>query len=194
LNLGLSHVWPGSVRWTGDRFVAQGIANKQPMLLSGLISRFTNNIPCEMTVCYSNTLGIARYRIAYEYHSLKPPLFPSRISMLLQTGGREIEYRSYEVRSLKRATRPMQEISFSPEAIQHVNDLPVKYLTNGSVFIRLPSGRLLEAGGVPAKLSLTAQDHYSNRYFYASALFLSAIFVFFAVRTHSNQPTESLNP
>jgi len=190
LNLGLSHIWPGSVRWQDDQFSAQGIADKQPIYVLGSISRRTNGIPCELTVAYSNQMNVAHYRIAYEYAPEVQPLFPARISLFFQHRGSEIEFRSYEVLSITRASGPMARELFSPDRFLGFKSAPSRYLTNDSIYMQLPSGRMLETPAVPAKLALNRADYFKNRYFYAATLFVAAFFFVLMIRTNSSQHQE----
>ena len=66
-------------------------------------SRLTNGIPSELSVLYSNDMGVARYRIAYAYHHYAPPFLPDRVTLFFQAPEKEIEYRTYEILSLRAA-------------------------------------------------------------------------------------------
>jgi hypothetical protein len=189
LNLGLSHLWPGTVHWDGDRFTARGIADKKAIYLTGVLSSSSNGLPCELKVAYSNDMNVAHYRIAYEYTPEIQLPFPGRIRLFFQNRGSEIEFRSYELLSLTRAQTPMPRESFAPEALTQTapKSGPMRYLTNGSIYIRLPSGQMLETPAASAKLSLGREDYHRNRYFYAATALVGASFVFLIVRTNGSK-------
>lgn len=183
LNLGLSHLFPGSVRWDGERFQAQGLADKKPLYVLGEITGYTNGIPCELRVAYSNQLSVAHYRLAYEYQERISPTFPSAIRLYLQTRGREIEYRSYEVLEVKLAKAPMPESWFAPSALMDGTTMELRYFTNDSIYVPLPSGRMLETPSGPApRLALSREDYFRNRYYYLAGGCLTAFFGLLAFR------------
>jgi hypothetical protein len=193
LNLGLSHLWPGTVHWTGDAFRAQGIADRKPIFVSGRITRLTNDMPCELRVQYSNDVGVAAYRIAYGYARHEPPHFPSSMTLYLQHGGKEIEYRAYEILSLTPARAPLAEALFSPERFLRENRLQRRYYTNDSVYLALPSGRMIETRASSASLSLSRRDIYRNRYFYMVMALVTVMFFVLAFRAWAcnNTTTQS---
>jgi hypothetical protein len=176
MNLGISHIKPGSVRWIGDRFSAQGLADKQPMSVTGRISRLTNGVPCELDVRYSNTMAVVDYRLSYEYASSAPSGYPKRVSLVVKHGSKETEYRSYELISVKAGNRPMPETHFDPDHLRDNRSIQLRLLTNDSIFLRLPTGKLLESRASLPNAKLTQAEYYRNRYFYLSMSLVTLVF------------------
>jgi hypothetical protein len=189
INLGLSHLSPGAVRWDGDKFSATGIADKKPMFVTGEIGGLTNGIPCELRVQYSNDMGLAQYRLAYQYDTFRPPFYPTRIKLLFQHRGKEIEYRTYDILSVTAAPAPLPEALFTPERTFHGNQTQFRFYTNDSIYTRLPSGKLLETPASFPKLTLTREEYYRNRYIYALAVLMTAGFLRLAVKPGAVEPT-----
>lgn len=187
LNLGLSHLWPGSVRWEGTRFRALGLADKKPMDVSGEILRWSNGIPCEMSALYSNDMGIARYRLAYEYAPHATVLFPARIRLFLSAAGREVEYRCYDILSLSLARGPLTEEHFRAVQLAGPGGVSVRYLTNDSIYARLPSGTMLETAGAPVRLHWSGDQYYRHRYFYVLVGLVSVFFAVLMIRMRVNE-------
>jgi hypothetical protein len=183
LNLGVSHLWPGSIQWEGDRFIGRGIADKRAMHVFGEISQRTNGLPCELSVTYSNSTGLARYRIAYAYDRRTRPFFPSRISLFFRGPEKEVEFRTYEVLSLRLAQTRLPDSWFSPDSLVRSHAMSVRYFTNNSVYARLPSGLWLESRGPTPRTSFTRQDYYRNRYFYVFLVGLSGLFLGLAIKS-----------
>ena len=191
LNLGLSHLWPGTVHWDGDRFHAQGIADKKPMFVSGQISRLNPyGVPTELTVTYSNNMGLAHYRIVYDYERYRPPFYPSRVSLRWQAPAREIEYRTYDIIEVTASTQPLPDDHFLAAALIRENRMALQYFTNDSVYVQLPSGRMLESPNGSPKLTLTGADYARNRYFYLAAALVTTAFLGLALKPqpHSTEP------
>ena len=168
INLGLSHLKPGSVRWDQDRFSATGLADKKPMTVTGSISHLSNGIPCELSVRYSNSTAVVDYRLAYEYDERRTSFYPRRVSLFVKHGARETEYRRYEILSLKTSRHALPETYFDPDGRLRSPSVRLQLLTNDSIYIRLPSGKLIEGQVAIPHSSLSRAEHYRNRYFYMS--------------------------
>lgn len=193
LNLGLSHLWPGTVRWEADRFNAWGIADKKPLRVCGEITQLSNGMPTELRVTYSNNMGIAWYRIVYDYRNRDFWPYPNRVTSYWKAPQREIEYRAYEITELRLARRPLPDEVFRPTEIGE-NPSRVRYFTNNSVYIRLPSGRMLEAPGAGPKLALTRADYYRNRYFYVASTAVTVAFVALGIKLKPGQSNQGGKP
>ena len=169
LNLGLNHLTPGAVRWDGDNFSAVGSADQKPMFVRGKITGWTNRIPNELQVQYSNDMGVANYRLKYEYARYEPPFFPSSITSYFQRQGREVEYRAYHILSIRTTNSPLPRAAFDPERYMETHGMRLRLMTNGTLYTQLPSGALIETPGALPKLKLTPQNYYANRYYYLAA-------------------------
>jgi hypothetical protein len=177
LNLGISHISPGSVRWDGNKFSVRGLADKQPMSVMGAISGLTNGIPCELTVRYSNAMAVVEYRLAYTYENYSPPGYPKRVSLFVKHGLKETEYRSYEILSVKTGSRSLPETHFDPDDLLQTKSMQLRFLTNDSIYLQLPTGKLLESRASMPNSRLTGADYYRNRYFYFSMSLVTVVFV-----------------
>jgi len=167
LNLGLSHLLPGSVRWDGDHFHATGSADKKRIHISGEISDYSNGVPTGLRVQYSNDMGVANYRIAYTYASARLGDFPETIRILFNYKGREIEYRTYTILKRTVGKAPLPDRLFDAFSYVPRSESTVRLSTNDSLYVVMPSGRLLETPSAAApKVRLTKNDFYRNRYIY----------------------------
>jgi hypothetical protein len=146
------------------------------MTVSGRISQVTNGMPSQMQVLYSNNMGVARYRLSYEYQPQPSPFFPSRITLYLQQRGQEIEYRQYDILSLKRGTSPLSLDIFSPAKLLEANRMALRFYTNDAIYAALPSGRLLQTPAAAPRLALGREDYYRNRYFYLALTVITLSF------------------
>jgi hypothetical protein len=109
------------------------------------------------------------------------------VTLYLQHSGREVEYRSYEILAVQPAADQMAETEFSPEQFLRENHLQRRYFTNNSLFVKLPTGKMLETRAGLIKLSLTDRDMYRNRYFYAVMALVTAFFISLRFRLKTNQ-------
>ena len=193
LNLGLSHLLAGSVKWDGDRFQAVGSADKKRISITGEISDYVGGVPAALRVQYSNDMGVARYRIAYTYATAKLGDFPETITIFFDNKGREIEYRAYAI--LKRTVsvgRPPEGL-FDPYSYVPRAQTTVRLSTNDSFYVVTPSGRLFETpSGASPKLRLTQNDYYRNRYVYALMAALTIAFSVLFVK-HANSSKTNHN-
>jgi hypothetical protein len=174
LNLGMSHLLPGSVRWEGDHFYGMGSADRKPMHISGEISDYTNGVPSGLRVQYSNDMGVANYRIAYNYDFDRLQEFPETIRILFNSKGREIEYRAYTILKRTVGKVPLPVGLFDPFSYVSQSETMTRLSTNDSFYVVMPSGRLLETpSAAMPKLRLTQNDFYRNRYIYVLMMTLT---------------------
>lgn len=183
LNLGINHLAPGSVRWEGDQFSALGSADQKPMFVRGQITGWTNRIPCELQVQYSNDMGVANYRLTYRYEPYAPPYFPTSITSYFQRAGQEVEYRAYRILSVTVTNRPFTRDLIDPERFIESHGMRLRWMTNGTLYSKLPSGALIETPGAMPKTKLTLQDYYANRYYYLAVLLTTVGFIALAAKT-----------
>jgi hypothetical protein len=134
-----------------------------------------------MFVEYFNETGIARYRILYDYRSYQRPFYPSRIRINFLYKNREIEYASYAIESVSIANRPLPRSRFDPAPFIEANRLEVRYFTNGNIYSKLPSGRLIETPGTAPKTKLSARDYRSNAYYYLAVMAATSFFLLLAL-------------
>ena len=184
INLGLNHLMPGSVVWEGENFSAVGSADQKPMFIWGRISVISNHVPTEMQVHYSNDMGIANYRISYQYSEYQPPYYPSRISTYFQHNRKETECDN-RILSVAATNTPLPRAAFEPLSYLTSNHMSLRVLTNNSIYTQLPSGRLVETPGATPKMHLTPTDYYANRYYYLAVIIISTGFLYLAVRRSS---------
>jgi len=193
LNLGISHLTPGSIRWEGDTFHAVSTADKKPIHIRGEISGLTNGIPIEMKVQYSNDVSVANYRMTYAYESYRPPYYPTRITAHFINRDKEIEYRAYSILSLATSPNPLPQSRFGPEPFLLANAMPTFYLTNDSIFFKLPSGQLIETPATIPKLRLSGSDFFKNRYYYFAAASVTLWFLALVLRTKAQTEKTSFD-
>jgi hypothetical protein len=197
LTLGVAHMYPGMARWTGDAFAVVSMADKKPMWIRGRLAAFSNDIPVELRVQYSNDMGVADYRIAYDYAAYRAPWYPSRIASHFVRGDQEVLLGEWHLLSLATAPGPLPESHFNPLATSLADSGRLLYLTNDSIYSRLPSGQFLETPyGAPA-VQLASKDYHRNRYFYAAAGAWTIALLALGWRTqqsakHKHQPKEDL--
>ena len=105
------------------------------------------------------------------------------MTLFVRHGEKDIEYRAYEVLSVKTSTRPKPETHFDPDGLLRSSSMHLRYLTNDSVYLRLPSGKLLLSGGSSLNVRLSNADYYRNRYFYLCMGLMAVVFFRAALRT-----------
>ena len=182
LNLGISHLTPGMIQWESNHFSVLTTADKKPMVVRGAITGFSNDIPCELSVQYSNNMGTANYRIAYDYEHYASPYYPCHITAFFRFQGKEVPYRAYTLISVRTAEKPLPESDYDLRSYFPANDQPLLYLTNESVYVKLPSGRLLESPSSVPRLKLTRDDYRKNRPYYVAAASVSLCFLALTIR------------
>jgi hypothetical protein len=170
LNLGISHISPGSVLWEGSSFSLVTMADKKPNWIRGDITGFTNGVPNELRVQYSNDMGSARYRIAYDYADYRAPYYPSRIRAHFVRDGKEIVYSEFNILSLAVADQTLSEAHFNLSSVMLADGRSLLYLTNDTLYGRSRSGELVEAPAGVAFLRLSRREYYRNRYYYLAAM------------------------
>jgi hypothetical protein len=168
LTLGISHIYPGMISWEDDRFTVVTMADRKPNWIRGRITGFSNGVPSELKVQYSNDMGVANYRITYDYADEWAAGYPSRIAAHFVNGEREILYSELFILSVKISQAALPEDHFSLASTVMAPDRML-YLTNDSVYARLPSGRLIEAPGVTRRSRFDPGGYHRNRYYYAAA-------------------------
>ena len=131
---------------------------------------------------------------AYEYNGYEPPYYPARTRLLFKGRGSEIECRAYEVLSVKASSRVLPENLFSPDQFLRENSIPLRYLTNGSIYQRLPSGQLLKTPGASPKLALSKRDYYENRYAYLAMALVSTLFLCLGLRSSAHERSKKGKP
>jgi len=192
INLGLSHLLPGSVRWDGLRFQATGSADKKPIQVLGEISAFTQGIPSELRVLYTNAQVQARYRIAYSYSRIEPPWYPDSITLYFILGDREVEYRTYRILSVQTSSEPLPASHFDPNSYLPPRQTQISLATNDSTYLVLPDGSLLETpSGVSPRTQLSPSDYYRNRYAYVTMAAISIAFAVFIMRSLKRNQVEA---
>lgn len=183
LNLGLSHLTPGTLRWERDRFSLTTMGDKKPLFIRGAISGLTNGIPSELRVQYSNDVGIANYRIAYSYDAYRAPWFPSQIDTYFLQSGKEILYSRYRILKAITAKDPMPENQFVPARWLTRDFQALLYLTNNSTYAQLPSGQFVEVPTAIPTFHLTSKDYLKSRFYYACAVSWTFLFLVLGLRT-----------
>jgi hypothetical protein len=177
LTFGISHIYPGQLRWEGDSFTGCSMADKKPIWIRGRISGFTNAVPNELRVQYSNDMGHAEYRVQYDYAAEAPAGYPSRISNYLVGGNKELLYSVLTVLSIRTTNRSLAESHFRPSAELGPGKPSWLYLTNDAIYSSLPSGGLIEAQVSRPSFRLSGRECYKNRYYYlGAALWTVALF------------------
>lgn len=187
LNLGISHLQPGMIRWEGNQFKVVTTADKKAMYIRGDVSGFSNNIPCELTVQYSNDMGVANYRIEYHYDTYAPPYYPSRITSYFRYHGKEICYRACQLLSIQTAPKALPESSFDPSPYILASRRALLYLTNDSIYFKLPSGKLIESPSSVPKLKLSSVDYRKNIGYYLAAATVTLLFLGLTAREWIHQ-------
>jgi hypothetical protein len=189
INLGISHLYPGMVRWNGDTFDAVSMADKKPIWIRGRISRICRGVPEEIKVQYSNDMGMAEYRIAYEYHGYRAPWYPDRIASHLLRGKTEILYSDFAILSVAAASAPLNQSHFEIASSRQEMEDSLLYLTNNSIYAKLASGRFIETpAAIPAR-KLSVADYYRNRFYYAAVTIWTFAILVLGFRTWQQNRT-----
>ncbi len=171
ITLGISHLLPGQVEWEGDQFRAVGIADRKAVDISGEILSLSDSRPDKLAVRYASDVGAADYVIHYSYENPDILPFPNRIENVFHYQGKEILYREYEISDVSLGTESLPKSMFTPELITQMENSTTHVATNGTFYLKLDGGQLLEVpSGVAPKTKLSKGDYWQNRYVYAFLL------------------------
>jgi hypothetical protein len=169
-----------------------GVADRRAIQIQGQITGYTNDIPSEMVVEYSNESGSARYRLLYDYAIYSAPFYPSRIRVNLLRENREVEYQSYSIQSVSTADKPLPRSYFDPAPFIEANHLQLQYFTNENLYFALPSGKIIETFGSNPRVKFTRADYQLNRYYYIAVFATAACFIALWFRgTRSEKQTKT---
>jgi hypothetical protein len=144
LNLGVQHLEPAKIRWTGNRFAASSPAapGVEAFDVTGELIAGSNGLPSSMNLIYKwqghQASWITRYR--YE-RPLELSFLPNRIEQYW-TGHGGVELGEYEILDLKVESVPLLAEAFSFQPFRVANHWQVRLFTNKASYEVLPSGEL----------------------------------------------------
>ena len=166
LNLGIQHLPPGSIHWSGTNFSVRSPVFKglEVFEIEGNLL-ISNGVPAVMTVLYRWNGREASWINYYSYdRPLTLPFLPSRVKQYW-VGHGGIELGEYEILQVKTASRPLSESEFNPERYAEANHWETHVYTNQVIYAVGVIGRAevfeVPIAGRPydGSRSRTSEDH-----------------------------------
>jgi hypothetical protein len=144
LGLGVQHLPPGLIHWTGNHFSAHSPTFKglETFDITGDLFAAPNGLPESMKLQYTWNGRTAIWTNHYIYErQLSLPFLPNRIEQYW-TGHGGIELGEYEILEIRTAREPLAEKAFDPTPFIKANRWETRVYTNGLIYSLQRSGAL----------------------------------------------------
>jgi hypothetical protein len=145
LNMGIWLLPPGSIRWEGDRFRTRA-ETVETVVVEGQLS-VSNDLPDQLRIKIKGSSSVVNYLVRYDFDSsLAMRCVPSRIRTFQLLGTDEVEAGEIRVLQVRSPQTSFARKDIDPENLYSANGTFVAHLTNGILFRRDSSGRLVKLG------------------------------------------------